>query len=58
MVYLRVWEKEKFKENEVNIKELEELKSESARQVNYWFKYGNLSINPFKRFFQKVKNKI
>lgn len=58
IVYLRVWEMEIYKTEEINLKELEGLNKESGTQINYWFKYGNLSKNPFKRFFQKVKKKI
>jgi len=58
IVYLRVWEIEKFRVGEVNLKELEDLSKESGNQIKYWFKYGNLSKNPFKRFFQKVKSKV
>lgn len=58
IVYLRVWEKELHKEGQINLKELEGLSHESGMQINYWFKYGNLSKNLFKRFFQKVKSKV
>lgn len=58
IVYLRVWEKEGFKPQEVQLESLRQLNNNSAEQLNYWFKYGNLSRNPFKRFFQKVRNTI
>jgi len=58
IVYLRVWEMEKYKEQEFNAKDLEALSKNSGKEINYWFKYGNLSKNTFKRFFQKVKNRI
>lgn len=58
IVYLRVWESERFQQLRPNVKDFEVLSGESGRQINYWFKYGNLSKNPFKRFFQKVKNKV
>lgn len=58
IMYLKVWEKEKFIPQEINLTELKELKDKSSQEVNYWFKYGNLAKNPLKRFLQKVTNKI
>lgn len=58
LVYLRIWEKEGFKSQDIKLESFRQLNDESVKQLNYWFKYGNLSKNPFKRFFQKVKNKI
>lgn len=57
-VYLKVWEIEKYREKEFNKRDLEELSKQSGKEINYWLKYGYLSNNSFKRFFQKVKNKI
>ncbi len=58
VVYLKVWETEKFKEWKIGIEDLKEIKIKSSEEINYWFKYGNLSKNPFKKFFQKVKNRL
>ncbi len=58
VVYLRVWEMEGFRSQSVAFKELKELSNQSGGEINYWFKYANLSKNSFKRFFQKLKNKI
>lgn len=58
IMYLRVWEMEKFKNQQLEVGEFKELVNQSASEIEYWFKYINLSKNPFKRFVQKVKNKI
>ncbi len=43
LVYLRIWEKEGFKSQEIKLDSLKELNNKSSKQLNYWFKYGNLS---------------
>ena len=58
IMYLKVWEIEKFVDQEIELKELKALKNKMGFEVDYWFKYGTLSKNLFKRFFQRVKNKI
>lgn len=58
VMYLKTWEKEKFKEEQINLSDLKKLSGQAGEEINYWFKYGNLSKNPVKKFFQKVGNKI
>lgn len=58
IVYLRVWEMEKFKPQAVELPELKQISNESGTEIEYWFKHANLSKNTFKRFFQKIKNKF
>ncbi len=58
IMYLRVWEKEGFKQDNISLNVLKNVNSQSGEQIKYWFNYSNLSKNPFKRFFQKVKNKV
>ena len=58
VMYLKVWEIEKFTQREMNLKEIKTLKDQSGREIDYWFKHGNLSKNSFKRFVQKVGNKL
>ena len=57
IVYLRIWELEKFGEKAVNLKEFKDLSNQSGSQMNYWFNYSNLSKNPFKRFIQKIRKR-
>ena len=57
IVYLRIWETEKFKEKEIALKEFKELGYRSGNEIDYWFKHANLSDNPFKKFIQKITNK-
>ncbi len=58
IVYLRIWEAEKFKQEAIDMKELEGVSKQAREELRYWFKFINLSKNPFKRFVQKVKDKV
>ncbi len=58
IMYLKVWELEKFKERQIELSEVKVLKNKLGVEVDYWFKYGNLSKNTFKRFLQKINNKL
>lgn len=58
VVYLKVWEAERFKSHQIAFDEAKELFKQAGRESEYWLKYGNLSKDPFKRFIQKVKNKF
>ncbi len=58
IVYLKVWQHQGFKEEELNLEEVKEIAKKSGEEVNYWFKYGNLSKNPVKALLQRVKNKL
>lgn len=58
VMYLKVWEIEGFKESEVDLNQLKVVSKQGGGELSYWFKYGNLSKNPFKRFLQKAKNKV
>jgi len=56
VVYLRVWEQEEFKQKEIKLDEVKEISKQAGNEIDYWFRYGNLSSNPFKRLLQKAKN--
>jgi len=58
IVYLRMWEMEKFNQKDIDLNDLKNLNEQSRKEIDYWFKYGNLSKNPFKKFFQKVRSRI
>lgn len=58
VMYLKVWEMEKFKEEDIKLTELKNISQKSGKEINYWFKYANLSSNPIKRFAQKIKDKV
>lgn len=58
IVYLKLWEMEKFTEEEISLSDLKLQSAKGGQQLKYWFKYGNLSKNPFKRFIQRAKNKV
>ena len=58
VLYLRIWEMEGFKSKDISWEDLTFTGKQSGKEIDYWFKYGNLSKNPFKRFVQKVKNAV
>lgn len=58
VMYLKVWEREKFKTSDIDLSELQKVSKNAGWEINYWFKYATLSKNPFKSFLQKVKNKF
>lgn len=58
VMYLKLWETEKFKQQEINRFDLKGVSKQAGSEVNYWFKYGNLSGNIFKRIIQKIINKF
>ena len=58
VMYLKVWEINRFPKKDINMRDLKEVCGKLDYEIDYWFKNVNLSENPFKRFFQKVKNKI
>lgn len=58
IVYLKVWEIEGFKKRDIDLPRLEQISNQSGQEINYWLKIQKLSGNPFRRFFQKVRNKF
>lgn len=56
IVYLHVWEAEKFSQSNIDLRELKEVTKQSEKEIDYWFKFSNLSKNSFKRFFQRLRN--
>ena len=58
VMYLKVWEMEMFAQQEIRLEDLKKVSQSSGRELNYWFRYGNLSSNPLKRFAQKVRNRF
>lgn len=58
VLYLRLWEMEKFKEQEINLFEFNQISEQSGKEFKYWLKFSTLSKNPFKRFFQKAKSRL
>lgn len=57
VVYLKLWEMSKFKEEKIELIQIEEEKKKSAICINYWINHSKMSKNPFKRFMQKIKNR-
>jgi glycosyltransferase involved in cell wall biosynthesis len=58
VMYLKVWEFEGFEKKSLKPEDVEKVVKEGGKEINYWFKYGNISDNPVKNLLQRVKNKI
>ncbi|RJQ27895.1 glycosyltransferase family 2 protein [Candidatus Parcubacteria bacterium] len=58
IVYLKVWEEKRFKEENLDFKDIVMIGKSAGKDIDYWYKYGNLSKNPLKRLVERVKNKI
>lgn len=58
VMYLKVWEIDKFKEADVSFRKVVSEGKSAGKEINYWFKYGNLSDNSIIRAMQKIKNKF
>ena len=58
VVYLKLWEYKEFKEQTIDLAELDIQRKKASDELNYWLKYSSLSENPLKRLLQKAKNKM
>lgn len=58
ILYLKIWEKEKFKEQEIKLSDFKTESKKVGSEFKYWFITSNLSKNTFKRILQKIGNKI
>lgn len=54
VVYLKLWERDKFPEYAINLKALEDQKNRSAKSINYWIKQSGQSGNFFKDFLNRI----
>lgn len=53
VVYLKLWELSKFKEQEIELEDIESEQVKAAKQLDYWLKQTQKK-NLFKTFMQKV----
>lgn len=58
VLYIQLWKDTGYKQESIKLSEFKQVTFQTGKEVEYWFKYVNLSKNPLKRFFQKVGNKI
>lgn len=56
--YLRIWEHDKFKEQEINIEGFKEQSKGWGHELNYWISQTTFPKNLFLKIFHKVKNKV
>lgn len=54
VVYLKIWEKSSFKEETVDLSDLEIEKNKAGYQLGFWLKESKKPKNPFKRFLYKL----
>lgn len=55
VMYLKLWEKNKFTEAEIGLAEINEQKNRAAAEINYWIKQSS-SENLFKKIFRKIRS--
>lgn len=56
VMYLKLWEMDKFRKQEINLSEVNNLKNQSAEAFNYWIKKLKYPGNFFGRIFKKIKS--
>ncbi|MBU1000120.1 hypothetical protein KKE78_01830, partial [Patescibacteria group bacterium] len=56
VVYLKLWEKEKFRQQDIDLLELSNLKNQSSKAFNYWINRSKHPGNFFERIFKKIKS--
>jgi len=54
VMYLKVWEMEKFKEQKIELSEIDSQKNKINKAIDYWIKQVGDQGNFFKRIFKKV----
>ena len=55
VVYLKLWQIDSFKPQEVALTEIKKEADKTSAALNYWFKDGNSPKNIFKTFLTKLK---
>ena len=58
VVYAKLWDMEKFQEQEIGLDDVKELIKKTGNEIDYWLKETSLSKNSFKRFIQRVSEKL
>lgn len=58
IVYLKVWEMEKFTDHNLSLPEVKNEMKKAGEEIDYWFKYRSLSKTPFISFLQRLRNKL
>lgn len=53
VMYLKIWEIDKFRKEDIDLLNLENQKNRSAEAINYWMKKTGHQGNFFKKFFGK-----
>jgi glycosyltransferase involved in cell wall biosynthesis len=58
IVYLKLWEMENFQPQKIESSEIKRLSQKAGEEINYWFKYGDMPKDSFKKLLQRIKNRF
>ncbi len=58
VVYIKLWELNGFKEDQIKLSEVRIETDKIGQQINYWFNFQSLSKNPLRRVIQKARAKL
>lgn len=56
IMYLKIWEMEKFKEGNVSLADIETEKDKAGRTINYWIREIGYSGSFIKRFLKRIRS--
>lgn len=56
IVYLKLWESNKFKEQDIDLGEFKSQKDKAVKAIDFWIKKSKQPGDLFKRLFKKIKN--
>lgn len=55
IVYLKLWEKSEFKQQDITIDEFDKERVKSAQAFEYWIKHSKSNSGKFTKFLQRIK---
>ena len=58
VVYLKVWEKEKFEPEDLMLAEVEASSKKAGKEIDYWFAQSKADKNLIKRLFRKARRTL
>ncbi|MBU1032145.1 glycosyltransferase family 2 protein [Patescibacteria group bacterium] len=56
VMYLKLWESNNFKEQDIDLTEVKDQKDKSAEVFNYWINKSKYQENFFQRLFKKIRD--
>lgn len=55
VLYTKLWEMEKFSQQDLKLSEVEEITKETKKKLNYWLRHSGSPQNPVKKFLHSIK---